>query len=157
MKRSASASRSSVLIPGRRISPIRASVPATIRPARPMISTSRGDFSVIMLLAKGPPDPLRDLFHGACRGDAMNQVSLLVPVEHGGGLLPVGPKPGGHGLGVVVGALFDRTPLREPGENFVVRNIEEQHGIHLAALLGQEALDALRLGNSSHHPVKDDA
>src|SRR4026208_21686 len=98
MKRSASASRSSVLIPGRRISPIRASVPATIRPARPMISTSRGDFSVIMLSAKRLPNPLRDLLHGATGGNVPDQIALLVPVEHWRGLLAIGREPGGDRL-----------------------------------------------------------
>jgi hypothetical protein len=68
-----------------------------------------------MLLAKCLADPLRDFLDGADRGDAMHEVSLLIPIEHGGGLLSVGAKPGSEGLGIVVGALLERASLGEAG------------------------------------------
>ncbi len=52
MNFSAAASRSSVVMPGRTIWRIRSSVPATIRPARAMISISREDLSVIICPAR---------------------------------------------------------------------------------------------------------
>src|ERR1700682_6387871 len=114
MKRSASASRSSVLIPGRRISFIRARVPATIRPARAMISTSRADFKVIILVVEGTTYSRSNLFDRTDGGNAAEQVSFLIPVEHRGGLLPVSTEPGGDRSRIVVGALLDGAALCEP-------------------------------------------
>src|SRR5215216_3180400 len=108
MKRSASASRSSVLIPGRRISRMRASVPATIRPARLMMSISRGDFNVIMLSLEHLTYSLGDLLHRPDGGNTAQQVALLIPVEHGSGLFSVRSQPGGHCRGIIVGPLLDR-------------------------------------------------
>src|SRR5918997_634336 len=106
MNRSASASRSSVLMPGRRTSRIRASVPATIRPARPMMSISRGDLSVIMLLGKSLSHSFSDFLNRSPSGNMADQISSLVPVEHGCGLLSIGLEPDGDGTRIVVGPLL---------------------------------------------------
>src|SRR5688500_6492961 len=120
MKRSASASRSSVLIPGRRISRTRASVPATIRPARPMISTSRGDLRVIMLLAKSGADTVRDFGNGAHCRDPAQQVPFPVPLQHRRGLLAVGGQPGRDRLWIVVGTLLEVPPLGQPRQDLII-------------------------------------
>src|SRR5688572_28266208 len=129
MKRSASASRSSVLIPGRRISRIRASVPATIRPARPMMSISRGDFSVIMLLAKGLSNSFRDGFHRAGCRNMSYQLSRLVPVEHWRRLSPISAEARGDSLRIIVGSLLDLTSPAQSSEDLVVTDVEEQHRV----------------------------
>src|SRR5580765_6403017 len=100
MNVSAAASRSSVESPGRTSSRMSASVPATIRPARPMASISRGDLSVIMLPAKRLANALGDLLDRADGRNAAHRVPLLIPREDRRGLLAVGAKPRGHGRGV---------------------------------------------------------
>jgi len=75
---------------------------------------------VIMLSAKSLPNPLRDLLHGANRGNVADQIALLVPVEHRRGLLAIGCEPGGDRLRIVVGSVLDRQPLGEPVENLVM-------------------------------------
>src|SRR5512138_2896182 len=99
---SAAASRSSVDMPGRKISCISASVPATIRPARAITSISRGDLSVIMLLSKGPADATGDLLDRPDGGNTAHRLARVVPREQGRGLLAIGAEPGGDGRRVVV-------------------------------------------------------
>src|SRR3954469_6870937 len=125
MKVSAAASRSSVESPGRTSSRMSARVPATIRPARPMASISRGDLSVIMLAAEGPPHALGDLVDRADRGDAAHRVPLLVPREDRRGLLTVGAKPRGDGRWVVVGAMLHGATALEPRQDLLVGHVEE--------------------------------
>src|SRR5919112_4066057 len=110
MKSSAAASRSSVLTPGRTSVRMSASVPATIRPARAMMSTSRGDLSVTIgpLSLQRLPHPPRDLLDRADGGHPADPAAGLVPGEHRRGLLPVGPEPGGDGAWVVVGPTLYR-------------------------------------------------
>src|SRR6188472_2465614 len=98
MNASAAASSSSVLTPGRTSVRIRASVPATIRPARAMISTSRGDLSVTIapLLPQGLADPAGDLLDRPHRRHAADAAPRLVPGEHRGRLLAVGAEAGRH-------------------------------------------------------------
>src|SRR5688572_1420827 len=154
MNRSASVSRSSVLIPGRIISPIRARVPATIRPARPMMSISRGDFSVIMLLAKGLSNSRCDGFHRARCRNTSYQLSRLIPVEHRGRLPAVGAEARGDSVRIVVGSVLDLTAAAQSSEDLVVTDVEEQHRAQPAALFGQQPLDALRLRDGPDHPVE---
>src|SRR5918997_1405774 len=111
MNLSASTSRSSVLMPGRKTSRIRASVPATIRPARPIISISRGDLRVIMLLAKSLSHSFGDFLNRAPSGNMANQIPGLVPVEHGGGLFAVSLQPDSDGTRVVICPLFHVAPF----------------------------------------------
>src|SRR4029453_16417657 len=109
MKRSAAASRSSVERPGRMISRMCASVPATILPARPIVSISLGDLSVIMLPSDSLADAPGDLLHGADRRDPADGFSSVVPGQDRGGLGTVGLEAGGHGSRVVVRPLFQRS------------------------------------------------
>src|SRR5690242_21794085 len=90
MSVSAAASRSSVDRPGRRISCMRASVPATIRPARAIASISRGDLSVIMLLAKGLTHAAGDLVDRPDGGNPAHQLARVVPGQERGGLVSIG-------------------------------------------------------------------
>src|SRR5689334_12209105 len=103
---SAAASRSSVDMPGRRISCMSASVPATIRPARAITSISRGDLRVIMLLAKGPAHAAGDLFDRADCGNTAHRLARVVPSEQGRRLLPIGAEPRGDGGRIVVRAVL---------------------------------------------------
>src|SRR3954469_24713303 len=135
MNRSASASRYSVLSPGRRISRIRASVPATMRPARAMISISRGDFRVIMLVPKSVPDPIGDLLYRAHGRNPAEQAPGLVPVQHRRCLLPIGVQASGHGAGIIIGPLLEITPSGQTGHDLLVRHIEKQHRVHPAPTL----------------------
>src|SRR5215204_1407474 len=152
MKRSASASRSSVLIPGLRISRIRASVPATMRPARPMMSISRGDFNVIMLLAKGLSDSSGNGLDRASSRNVPDQLPGLVPVEDWCRLLAIGAEAGSDRLWVIVSTLLDGTPPSQPGQDFLVTDIEEQNRTHPATQFGKESLHTLRLRNGPDHP-----
>src|SRR6187455_3174960 len=145
MNRSASASRSSVLTPGRRISRMRARVAATIRPARLMMSISRGDLRVIMLSTEDLANTLGNLLDAADRGNSAQLFPLLIPLQHRRGLLAVGGQPGSHCLGIVVGPLLQIAPLGQTSQDLLIRDIEEQHGVHPAAPLRQEPLDPFRL------------
>src|ERR1043165_8196284 len=115
MNSSAAASRSSVVMPGRRISRMSARGPPTMRPARAMISSSRGDFSVIMLVAKGLPDTVGNLLDRTFGGNPTDGTPLLVPGEHRRRLLPIGAQPGGDGGRVVIGALLQLSAPGQPG------------------------------------------
>src|SRR5207249_8854506 len=132
-------------------------VPATIRPARAMISTSRGDFRVIMLLAKGLPDTGGNLLDRSYGRHPADRASLLVPVEDRGGLLPVRPEAGSYGGRIVVGALFQLPAASQPGEDLIVAEIKEEHGVHPAAPLAQQTLHFLCLWDGAHHAIEDDA
>src|SRR6266536_3147977 len=114
MNVSAAASRSSVVMPGRRISFMSARVPATISPAWAMTSISLGDLSVIMLPSQCLPDPVGDLLDRSHRRHPLDPVPSLVPGEDRGRLFPVRPKPGGNGGRVVVGPLLLRPAAPEP-------------------------------------------
>src|SRR3954471_4562062 len=145
MNRSASASRSSVLTPGLKISRIRARVAATIRPARLMISISRGDLRVIMLSAKDLANTLGNLLHAADSGNSPQLFPLLIPLQDRRGLLSVCCQTGGHCLGIVVGPLLQSAALVQPGQDLLIRDVEEQHGVHPAAPLREQPLDAFGL------------
>src|SRR6476646_1466594 len=138
MNRSASASRSSVLTPGRRISRMRASVAATIPPARLMMSISRGDLSVIMESAEDLANTVGNLLDAANSGNSAQLLPLLIPLQHRRGLLTVGGQPSGHCLGIVVGPLLQIAPLGQTSQDLLVGDIEEQDGVHPAAPLRQE-------------------
>src|SRR5690349_11157617 len=155
MNVSAAASRSSVDRPGRRISCMRASVPATIRPARAIASISRGDLSVIMLLAKGPTHAAGDLIDRSDRGNAAHRLARVVPREQRRGLLPVGAEARGDGGRIVVGAMFQAPSAVQPGQDLLVGYIEEQHGVQLAPFLRQDALHPFGLRDGADHPVED--
>src|SRR5215208_4318959 len=157
MKRSASASRSSVLTPGRRISRMRARVAATIRPARLMMSISRGDLSVIMLSAEDLANTLGNLLDGADSGNSLQLIPPLIPLQHGSSLLPVGGQPGSHCLGIVVGPLLHIPALGQPGQDLLIGDIKEQHGVHPAAPLRKQPLDPFSLRDSADHTIEDDA
>src|SRR3954467_8307479 len=124
MNRSASASRSAVLTPGRSISRMRARVAATIRPARLMISISRGDLRVIMLSAEDLANTLGNLLDAADSGNSPQLFPLLIPLQHRRGLLSVRCQPGGHCLGIVVGPLLQSAALVQPGQDLVIRDVE---------------------------------
>src|SRR4051812_6323405 len=145
MKRPASASSSSVLPPSRRISRIRARVAATIPPARLMISISRGDLRVIMLSAEDLANTLGNLLDAADGGNSPQLLPLLIPLQHRRGLLPVRCQPGGHCLRIVVGPLLQSAALVQPGQDLLIGDIEEQHGVHPAAPLREQPLDPFRL------------
>src|SRR5215210_8880462 len=155
MNRSASASRSSVLMPGRRTSRIRARVSATIRPARLMVSISRGDLSVIMLPSKHLSNPLGDLLHGADRRNALQQLPLFIPIQHRRRLLPIGAQPGGHRGGIVIRPLLDASALGQTAQDLLVGDIEEEHRVHPPSALLEQALHALSLRYGADDAVKD--
>src|SRR6478736_6364461 len=147
MNDSAAASRSSVDIPGRRISPMRASVPATMRPARAITSISRGDLRVIMSAAKGPTHAVGDVLDGADRGDAAHLLPRVVPGKQRRRLLAIRPEACRDGGGIVIGAVLHRPAPVEPGQDLVVGDVEEEHRVQLPPLLGQNALHPRGLGN----------
>src|SRR5882724_8638245 len=120
MNRSALASRSSVESPGRTMSRMRASVPATMRPARAITSISRGDLRVIMSAAKGLAHAVGDLVDRADGGDAADAVARLVPGQERGGLLAIGAETGRHRRRVVVGPLLHGAAPLQPGQDLVV-------------------------------------
>src|SRR6478736_4531600 len=118
MNASAAASRSSVLSPGRTRVRISASVPATIRPARAMMSTSRGDLrvTIVPLSLQGLADPPGDLLDLADRRHPPDTAPRLVPGQHRSGLLPIGAKPGGDRGRIVVGTALDLPAVVQPGQ-----------------------------------------
>src|SRR5215217_5755853 len=99
---------------------MRASVPATIRPARPMISISRGDFRVIMSLSKSRPDSIRDLLDGAHGRNVTEQALTLVPLEHRRRLLSVGTQAGGDRGGIVIGSILDIPSAGQAGQDLLI-------------------------------------
>jgi hypothetical protein len=90
-------------------------------------------------------------------GDPPHPAPALVPREDRRGLLPVGPKPGGHRGGVVVGTALDRPPPRQPVEDLFVADVEKQHRVHPALLLRQNPLQPLGLRDGPHDAVEDHA
>src|SRR5689334_16670699 len=124
MNDSAAASSSSVDRPGRTILRMSASVSATIRPARAITSISRGDLMVIMSPAKGLPNTIGDLLDRSHGGNAADRPPRLVPGEERRRLLPVRPKPGGHGRRVVVRALLDGPAAIKPRQDLFVGHVE---------------------------------
>src|SRR5262245_35166503 len=125
MNASAAASRSSVLRPGRTRVRISASVPATIRPARAMMSTSRGDLrvTIVPLLLQRLADPPGDLLDLADRRHSPDAAPGLVPGEHRSGLLPIGAEPGGDRGRIVVGAALDLPAMIQPGQDLLVGDV----------------------------------
>src|SRR3954470_1779834 len=158
MNASAAASRSSVLTPGRTRVRISARVPATIRPARAMMSTSRGDLRVTIatLVPQGLSDAAGDFLYTPNRGHPPDSAARLVPGEHRRGLLPVGAEAGRHRRRVVVNPAFDFPPIVEARQNLLVGDVEEQHRVHPAAPFGEEPRHPLRLRDGAHHAVEDD-
>src|SRR3954467_1929412 len=154
MNRSASASRSAVLTPGRRISRIRARVAATIPPARLMISISRGDLRVIMLSAEDLANTLGNLLNAADGANSPQLLPLLIPLQHWRGLLPVRRQAGGHSLGIVVGPLFQGPALVQTGQDLLIGDHEEHHWARPAAPLREQPLDPFRLGDGADHAVE---
>src|SRR2546427_7310599 len=138
MNDSAATSRSSVVMPGRRIFLMSARVPATISPAWAMPSISLGDLSVIMLPSQRLPAPVGDLLHRSDRRHPLHPVARLVPSEDRGRLLPVRPKPGGDDGRVVVGPLLLHPPAPEARPDLLGGDNREHHPLHRSPPLRQE-------------------
>ena len=123
MNSSAIASSSAVVTPGRACSPISASVSATTRPARAIVSISCGDLRMITArshLVERPPDLGEDLLDRPVGVDADDVAARrAVVLDERRGLAVVDLEPLADRLRRVVGAALLGGALRHPLEQHV--------------------------------------
>src|SRR5262245_17513104 len=160
MNSSARLSRSSVLIPGLADRRMSSRVSPTMCPARAIVSSSRGDLMVIManpLAANDALHPVGDFVHLPHRRNQVHRTASLEPLQHRRGLLAIGLEPDSHCRRIAVRPPLDPPPLVDPGEDFRVRHIEEEHAIHPAAPLSEQTGYAIGLGNGADYTVENDS
>src|SRR4051812_5676780 len=121
MKRSAAASSSAVVTPGRTLPSRSRSVRTRMSPAAAILATSSG---VLRMITGAPSDLFLEPEGGEGGADVvvhlgrrarpvepLQEPTLVVEVHQGLGLVAVGLQPLAHGLGLVVVALDQRQPV----------------------------------------------
>src|SRR3954470_297960 len=161
MNSSAIASSSAVVAPGRTCSPISASVSATTRPARAIVSISCGLLRTIIAcshLLEGLADLGEDIVDRLVGMDP-DDVRVLGPVvlDEGRGLAVVDLQPLADRVGRVVGPPLLDCPLRDAlHDHLAVPDLKLEDDVQAAPDLLQERIERLGLRQVAREAVEDE-